>query len=149
MPVTRMILIAGAFMIVALLGAMAVSAITPVQAKEKGDCLETATSNADFSECYAEKIEAADAQLNKNWKIVADHLRGMAKKNGSKAYQLMLNEQRHWIRFKEKACEYYRTKALDFGREGAVIGYGSCQLGVIQDRVKYLENFLTDHQIGK
>lgn len=119
--------------------------ISPARAD---DCLNNAASNADFAKCYDAKIKETDLQLNKNWKQVAAYLQNLQKTSGSKAYQTMLNEQRHWIRFKEKACQYYRTKTMDFGREGAVIGYGSCQLSILQDRVKYLENFLIDRNVN-
>jgi len=113
------------------------------------DCLETATSNVDFSKCYADKINEADKQLNLKWKEVAAYLRGLEKSNKSKVYQSMLAEQRSWVRFKENACQYYRAKTQDFGREGAVIGYGGCQLGILEDRLRYLQNFLSDHQPDK
>ncbi len=56
----------------------------------------------------------------------------------------LLQEQRGWIAFKDKACLFYANG--DSGREGSVLGFPSCRAALIAGRTKELEGYLKDFQ---
>ena len=116
-------------------------------AKNDADCQDKDLNNAQYMTCFDTQIAKADVQLNKAWKKVYSYVQQVSKTGKSDSAALLLTEQRNWLKFKEGACQYYRTKSMDFGREGYAIGYGACQLGIIQDRVKYLDNFILDYHL--
>ncbi|MBW4329861.1 DUF1311 domain-containing protein [Stakelama sp. CBK3Z-3] len=97
------------------------------------DCIQAATTNADFAKCGAAQVKQADAALNAMWKKVYPGL-------DTKTKAALLEEQRLWVRFKDKSCQAWSTGY--FGREGQVIHFYTCRATVIRDRTAYLESLL-------
>jgi uncharacterized protein YecT (DUF1311 family) len=88
-------------------------------------------SNAAYDDCGGALVAAEDARLNETWRKVYADLEPATK-------AALLDEQRAWIAYKEKACQYWASG--DYGREGQVIDYALCRAGVITDRIAYLGN---------
>jgi len=114
----------------AILAALAVAA--PVRADPGYDqCVDAATSNADFSACGAAMLDRREAELNQVWKQAVADLDAPTK-------AALLDEQRAWIAFKDKSCGFWSTGA--FGREGQVIHFYVCRELVLEQRINFLNS---------
>ena len=97
-------------------------------------CVDAAgATNAAWSECGAEWIERADAELNATWKDLRAILAG-------DTAQALLDEQRAWNAYKEKSCLFWASG--EFGREGLAIKYPACRAEVIEARTSELKFLL-------
>ena len=92
-------------------------------------CMDASNgSNPEWAACGGERIAADEALLNELWPQVYGPMEGEAKK-------ALLAEQRAWITYKDKSCLWW----LDgYGREGQVVHYPLCRSGVIEDRIRQL-----------
>ncbi|WP_337268643.1 lysozyme inhibitor LprI family protein [Oryzifoliimicrobium ureilyticus] len=97
---------------------------------------ESGGTNYGFGKCGGEWVARADAKLNQVWKDLMARLGDRAD-----AKQSLLEEQRAWNTYKESSCTFYQS---DFGREGQVIHYPACRAGVIEQRIKDLEDYGSD-----
>ena len=95
-------------------------------------------TNHDFVKCYGAALKRADTKLNMIWKQALTDVGGR-ESDGGKA---LVVEQRAWIAFKEKACNFYWTK--DFGSMHRSIIGPSCALSIINARIDQLED-ITSH----
>lgn len=119
--------------IIRLAGAMllwSLAAGTGVADPAYDRCVNASESNAAWSQCGGDLVQREDDKLNAVWKEVYGLTSGQSKTD-------LLAEQRAWIAFKDKACQLYANG--DYGREGQVLGYPTCQAGVIADRTRQLE----------
>lgn len=93
-------------------------------------CMETAVTNPAFVACGTELLDRREAELNRVWKVAAADLDRPTR-------AALLAEQRVWIAYKDKSCNYWRTGT--FGREGQSVHFYTCRAGVIDARIAYLE----------
>ncbi|MBS7697327.1 MULTISPECIES: lysozyme inhibitor LprI family protein [unclassified Chelatococcus] len=83
-----------------------------------------------FSACGGEWMKREDGKLNAAWKRVFAQADGQTKTD-------LLDEQRAWIAFKDKACAFYANG--DWGSEGRAIQYPACQAGIIAARTRDID----------
>lgn len=102
----------------------------PATADEKYDaCVEKGMTNADYQDCGSAWIERADAELNVAWRA----LRAIASEQSAK---LLLDEQRAWNAYKEKACAFWASG--EYGTIGSALAYMPCLARVIEARTAEL-----------
>jgi len=89
-------------------------------------------TNYDWSVCGGEWLQRADRKLNEVWKLVYGKAEGQTKSD-------LLAEQRAWNAYKETSCTFYQND--DWGREGQVLHYPNCRAGIIEDRIKQLQEY--------
>ena len=94
-------------------------------------------TNVEFSICYRDALQRADDKLNAIWKVALADVGGRTSEGG----KALVAEQRAWITFKEKSCDFYWAK--DFGSLHRSIIGPSCRLDVVNARIKQLED-ITD-----
>ena len=122
------------------LAPLLLAATAPALAPAK-DCMDTASTNADFAICTGAKVTMADARLNQAWKRLFADQGGSATAPG----RALLAEQRAWIAFRQKACAEYFLP--DAGRESQVIHGPLCIAGIIDARTRDLNaRYLLNHQ---
>jgi len=90
-------------------------------------------SNLGWNICGNEWVERADHKLNEVWKLVYGKTEGQTKGE-------LLTEQRAWNAYKEKSCNFFSNRD-EWGREGQVVHYHVCRAGVIEDRIKQLQEY--------
>ncbi|MEE9433026.1 MAG: lysozyme inhibitor LprI family protein [Sphingorhabdus sp.] len=90
-------------------------------------------TNFEFQKCYGEALKRADERLNLVWKQALSDVGG----RDSEAGKSLVDEQRAWITFKEKACGFYWTK--EFGSMHRSIIGPSCALDIIRARIGQLD----------
>lgn len=96
-------------------------------------CLDKSDgTNPAWAACGAALVGREDAGLNAEWKRIYP-----GEASASKA--ALLEEQRLWVAFREKACRLYTTG--DRGREGEVLGYFTCLAAVIRARTDELRDY--------
>ncbi|CAH1653270.1 MULTISPECIES: lysozyme inhibitor LprI family protein [unclassified Chelatococcus] len=83
-----------------------------------------------FSSCGGDWMKREDDKLNAAWKRVFAQAEGQTKTD-------LLEEQRAWIAFKDKACGFYANG--DWGTEGRAIQYPMCQAGIIAARTRDID----------
>ncbi|SFS08965.1 Uncharacterized conserved protein YecT, DUF1311 family [Dyella sp. OK004] len=102
-------------------------------------CIDKSSDNASWAQCGGQWMQREDDKLNSTWKTLFAKVNGQTKTD-------LLAEQRLWVSFKEKACKFYANG--DWGREGQVLSYPSCQAGLIASRTKDLQDYLKDMNQG-
>lgn len=100
-------------------------------------CLDDATTNADYSQCYAAALDSADGELNAVWKLLMAEL-----SDQPDARESLREEQRKWIVFKEESCSLYWHEG--FGSMHRSIIGPACRLDVIETRTKQLNAILIE-----
>ena len=101
-------------------------------------CMNSARSTPEFTSCSQAEMARQDKLLNDVWHRVSDKM----KSNDMNSFDLLLNEQRKWIQWKDASCLYYME---NFGSEGRSIQYPMCLIRILKDRVAYLTE-LADEQ---
>ena len=96
-------------------------------------CMDTAVTNMDFDKCGSKLLKNEDDKLNQAWAKAYDLMDGQSKTD-------LLAEQRAWIVFKEKSCQFYTNG--EWGHEGEVIHFAGCRAVIIHDRTKQLESIV-------
>lgn len=97
------------------------------------DCTSQAgVKNSDLKECGVAYVSREDAKLNEVWKIAFGVAGPLTKSD-------LLDEQRAWISYKEKACNFFYNG--EQGREGQVLHIFACKAAVIDQRIKELEAY--------
>lgn len=99
-------------------------------------CMQKAMTSLDQSTCMSAALARADARLNVKWRKLMSHL-----KTGysAKVRADLVQEQRAWIAFKDKACLFYWNQP-SFGSLHRSIEGPSCRLQIINERIADLEN---------
>lgn len=90
-----------------------------------------------WAACGAEWIAREDAKLNAAWKRLYAASAPATKKD-------LLEEQRAWNAFMEKACRFYDNG--DSGREGQVLQFPSCRATLIAQRTATLDSYGADRR---
>jgi uncharacterized protein YecT (DUF1311 family) len=116
-------------LLAAFLGLLAVGAGAARADAAYDDCMKTANSNVDFSECGKAYLKRADDSLNAAWKATYRLASGQTAKD-------LLAEEQAWIGYKEKSCLFYANG--ENGREGQVVSFPQCRGEVIEQRTKDL-----------
>jgi uncharacterized protein YecT (DUF1311 family) len=99
-------------------------------------CMQRATSNTQFAACTGSLVKDADMRLNASWKRLLALVGGSKTPRGA----ALLNEQRAWIAFREKACTGFWQ---DQGREAQVLHGPLCIAQIIDDRATDLSTRVT------
>mgnify|MGYP001598636894 CR=1 FL=1 len=101
-------------------------------------CIDSSDgTNSAWADCGGAWIAREDAKLNAAWKRLYAASEPETKKN-------LLDEQRAWNAFKEKACQFYANG--DFGREGQVLSFPSCRATIIAERTATLDGYGADRR---
>lgn len=109
---------------------LALAAVSLALADDRYDrCMEAAVTNPDYAACGGQMLDRLDADLNAAWKKAYADLDASSK-------QALLAEQRLWIAYKDKSCDYLASGA--YGREGQTVHFYTCRAAVIEDRIAYL-----------
>lgn len=87
-------------------------------------------TNGAWALCGGDWLQRADRELNSVWKKVYAATSNQTRKD-------LLSEQRLWNAYKESSCDFY-TNGM-WGREGHVLGFPACRVGVIESRIRQLE----------
>ncbi len=95
-------------------------------------CMNAAQSTPAYNECARSEIERQDRLLNDVWRRVSEKMKSF----NAPSFNLLLNEQRKWVQWKESACQYYQD---GFGSEGRSVQYPMCFIKILRDRVTYLQ----------
>lgn len=96
-------------------------------------CIEDSDgTNSAWNACGYAWQDRADRKLNEVWKSIY-------KKAGGQTKSDLLAEQRAWIAYKEKSCNFLRNG--EWGREGEVLHYHVCRAQVIEYRIKELQSY--------
>ena len=98
-------------------------------------CVDRTTTNYDWAKCGGEYVRRADAALNAEWNLLLALAEGKTRAN-------LLAEERAWITYRTKACEFYADG--EQGREGQVLHYQGCVAGVIERRTAELAAYRRD-----
>ena len=101
-------------------------------------CLKSTDTNSGWAECSAQEIKRQEARLSDAWRNAFD----LMKKVSARGAQMLLEEQRAWVKFKDTSCTYFGSG--DFGREGQVLRFGDCKARIIAGRVKSLQGLASD-----
>jgi uncharacterized protein YecT (DUF1311 family) len=127
--VARALLAAGVF------GALVVPAAADDAYKR---CIDASDgTNPAWAACGGEWVAREDARLNAAWKR-------LYAASGSATKKDLLEEQRAWNAFKDKACQFYANG--DFGREGQVLHFPSCRAELIARRIATLDSYGADRR---
>ena len=122
-----------AFLVAASFPVAAVAADAP---SAYDACMNAAQSTPDYAACSSAELQRLDRLLNEAWHRASEKLKSF----DMHAFNLLLTEQRNWIKWKNSACLYYFE---DFGSAGRSIQYPACFRKLVQDRVNDL-NALAD-----
>jgi uncharacterized protein YecT (DUF1311 family) len=97
------------------------------------DCTtKVGAKNRDLQECGAQFVAREGTKLNEVWKKAFDVAGPLTKAD-------LLEEQRAWISYKEKACNFFYNG--EQGREGQLLHIFTCRAAVIDQRIKELESY--------
>lgn len=101
-------------------------------------CMQEAVTSLDYSACTSAAIARADARLNVQWRTLMGHL-----KTGysAKVRADLVQEQRAWITFKDKACLFYWNQP-SFGSLHRSIEGPLCRLQIINERIADLDKII-------
>jgi uncharacterized protein YecT (DUF1311 family) len=100
-------------------------------------CLDDAETNSAFSDCGTIALARQESRLAAVWDsviIVLQRDSALVPEDtvdSNRRRQALLDEQRAWIRYSDLACRYWLEGA---GREGVVLHYPLCKVGVIAHR---------------
>jgi uncharacterized protein YecT (DUF1311 family) len=89
--------------------------------------MQTAASNTQFAACAGSLVKDTDSRLNASWKRLLALVGGSRTTRGA----ALLDEQRAWIAFRQKACTGFWK---DQGREAQVLHEPLCVAQIIEDR---------------
>jgi uncharacterized protein YecT (DUF1311 family) len=124
-------------LVAAALSALAWAAAPALADEEYEACVSKGQTDADYRECGYGWVERADADLNAAWR----ELRRISSEETAK---LLLDEQRAWNAYKEKACLFWASG--EYGTIGSVLTYPPCFARVIEARTAELRTYLDDLQ---
>ena len=85
-----------------------------------------------WEDCYRIANKNYEGILTKAWKNANEGISNQELK------KTLLEEQRLWIKWKEKACNIYDDRE-EFGRLGGIFRYGDCKLNILISRIKELD----------
>ena len=106
---------------------------SPAAADEEYDaCIEKGITDPDYRECGSLYLQRADADLNAAWR----ELREVA---SDETRKWLLEEQRAWNSYKEKACLFWGTG--EYGTMGSVLSFPPCLGAVIEKRTAELRDY--------
>lgn len=97
-------------------------------------CINSTSTNTDWSRCGSAYLKRLDGALNAAWKKALSSLEG----NGRAQ---LIQEQRAWIKYRDASCQYYANG--EFGREGQVVHYVTCRAAIIEARISDLNGIYT------
>ena len=126
---------AGAALAAGILGALAL----PAAADEAWQrCIDNSDgTNLAWAACGGAWVAREDAKLNAAWKR-------LLAASGPETRKDLLEEQRAWNAFMQKACRFYDNGG--FGREGQVLHFPACRATLIAQRTVTLDGYSTDRR---
>lgn len=126
-----------------------IGGVVPVAAAELSadyrKCLKSADTTADMSACAGAEVSRQDAKLGVEWKQTLAAMRQRVEETGADPSRrnkppdaLLLEGQRAWIQYKERACEFWA--ADEFGSLGRAVSAGECKAMIIAERIEWLQS---------
>lgn len=108
---------------------LTLAALPAARADEAYDrCMKRPNATTmDFGTCGSDWLKREDDKLNTAWKRVYGQAQGQTKTD-------LLDAQRAWIAFKDKACSFYANG--DWGTDGRAVQYPLCLAGIIAQRTR-------------
>ena len=103
-----------------------------VLSPEYQQCVVATDTNDGWAQCSDQEIERQEGRLEAVWNETFT----LMKKIAPKSAEMLLDEQRAWVKYKDGACNFYGSG--DFVREGQVISLGRCKAQNIADRIEAL-----------
>lgn len=103
-----------------------------VLSREYQKCVVATDTNAGWAQCSDQEIKRQEERLKTVWNETFN----LMKKTAPKSAEMLLDEQRAWVKYKDNACNFYGSG--DFDREGQVINLGRCKAQNIADRIEAL-----------
>ena len=96
-------------------------------------CVEAANGvMPEMGDCGGAWVDREDRRLNAAWTILMTKVDAADKTS-------LLGEQRAWIAFKDKACEFYVSG--DYGQNGTMLFYPTCRAELLAQRTKELKAY--------
>ena len=115
------------------LALIAVPAMAQPHAKEEDTalkaCMDKADDNAAMGKCAVAYAKRQEAALTKAWK------RAYSLMDNKDAKKALLDEQRAWVKFNDKACSFWNKG--DFGSQ-IVVTAPMCLANIVKNRVDQL-----------
>lgn len=94
-------------------------------------------TNPAWAACGRDWVAREDAKLNAAWKR-------LLAASGPATRRDLLEEQRAWNAFMQKACRFYDNG--EFGREGQVLHFPACRARIIAERTATLDSYGADRR---
>jgi uncharacterized protein YecT (DUF1311 family) len=105
-------------------------------------CMEQAKTNLDFQDCGEKEVARLERLLGATWKTTfTGFTSDPSNKEMLESKQALLNEQRSWIKYKDASCLHWYS---GHGREGQVLHFYTCLIGILQERILYLKDLQED-----
>jgi uncharacterized protein YecT (DUF1311 family) len=95
-------------------------------------CIDRSSTNAEFSGCGEVYLRRLEDALNFAWK------KAYASLDDGQSRSQLLEEQRAWINFKEKSCQFWTIGSA--GREGQALHSYGCRGAIIDARISDLNS---------
>jgi uncharacterized protein YecT (DUF1311 family) len=88
--------------------------------------------------CAVEAHSSLEDQLTVAWQRLTSDAKKLDAQSGStELSDVLLTDERNWIKYKETVCKYYWN--ANFGENGSVFNGPACQEGVLKARIEYLK----------
>lgn len=111
-----------------------VALVASVLAAQAQDC-DNATDQRSFDVCAGKQFEAADKELNKDFREIQARLAGEAEMR-----KLLVDAQRAWISFRDTECAFQASGVA--GGSVYPMTLALCKASLTSERVKQLRSYL-------
>ena len=98
------------------------------------DCVNRTTSNYDWGQCGGHAVARQDARLNTAWKTALKCFDD-SDQTQKDAKQALIEEERLWIIWKEKACNFDLRVVKGKSWTPQVVGQGLSQIALASSRI--------------
>ncbi|MFC4256590.1 DUF1311 domain-containing protein [Altererythrobacter xixiisoli] len=104
------------------------------------NCADPVTQS-DMRFCAARDYEAADVELNRQWRITSDHMKAAdaASPNmpGKGYFEVLLDSQRAWLKFRDTQCINAGYRARGGSMQPTLVAL--CHIYLTQERTRQLK----------
>jgi uncharacterized protein YecT (DUF1311 family) len=101
--------------------------------KEYTECINSKTKDQEWNECSKQEMDRQEKSLAGAWTEAYTTIKEVS----ARSAQLLLDEQRAWVKYKDTSCLFYASG--DFGREGQVLEFSACKAVIIAQRIDSLK----------
>ena len=99
------------------------------------DCMQTAQTQADMTQCAGQQYKAADDRLNQEYKELNTRLQEQPKRR-----DMLLKAQRRWLAFRDAECRFEASAVAGGSAEPMV--HTQCLTRLTQSRNEQLATYL-------